>query len=1257
MTTLFTAPVTAITSLTSERAVEVVRALLRAECQHAKLTPSALTLSSRLTVADGGIDAEIICDPECSIPADCFFRSGLTGVQIKSGASFTPWTEGAIRDELVNSKGQLPPEVTRLIERRGRYTLISTGHDLTPKQRNDAKQQIAQTLSALGCTDYSDLVEVIGASQLVEFIERYPGVASLVVSDPIAEGWVLDEWRRDTHMTNTFEVSDEQATQIEHIRAGVMGEAKHIRILGEPGLGKTRIVLEAVSTPSIAASVLYFPHGSQFGQSKLFRRLLQATHNTPLVLVIDELPESELSQIWRHLKARCGALKLISLDHGRDETYDEEIDRIQTPRLSDSTIKKILVGRVGESREIDRWVEICEGSPRVAQAVAENLRANPDDLLKPPATVPIWARFLHSYGKRDEATARQIDCVTQHLALFNRFGYESPVAAEAKYVADLVSKVDPTIGWARFQEIVRDLRARRVLQGSKTLFFVPRALHIYLWQKYWSNYGNGFDFKAIFAVMPESLHAWFMGMFRYAGDAVARNVVTEIVSVDGVYADRSMLASAKGSAFLSTLAEANPGAVLRLLEATLGTWSDAELLAFGEHRQNIVWALGKIAVWSPLTARAIGLLVRLAVCENAKFSNNATGTVIGLFRIGPEKAVTEASPQTRLPALLNLLRASNDEEKRLGLKAMSAALDTRGMGFRIVGPEYQGLKERAALWVPKTYSEWWDALHEYFIAFFSDTKNWPPHLLPELRESLLEAVNQQIAVPPCTGLAFDVLESLINSKEMSAASLNNFFWNWQEHRDGEQHKDIVSRLRTMQRRYFSQSLAHKFQRYVIDVEYAEWDEGFRDRHNKPRNRAKQVVRAIATRISRCPEKLDEVRHLLAPSGSAPALWYFAEQLAKNDVNRAFLPKLIQLASETKHQVCLHGYLSQVQRESHGDYVDTLNDLLSSGDTAWLGATIAMRSDYDDAIFGCCLTAYEHEWISCTLFGSLRYGKSWQAVPSPRIGQLIDRLLLKGDREAIQVVIELFDELPFDEKSPFTSETVFSVVAATIPGEDGWHGRRGYDWKNVCEKLLKWEQKHALPLLQAILAKMEETYRLSYDHYVEPLASEIVRINPLGAWQIVKSKLEVSLPKARYDILHWLKGGLTSFDESTPKGAVADLPLDDVLKWIEVDAESRAGVIALAAPRTLDDDSGGRLTRELLQRYATYKHVRSNISSTFHSGGWSGPASEHYKKQREKFRTWLASGFAPEINQWIESELEYLDRRIESELIDEERSRF
>ena len=1257
MHSLLSIPIAAITSLTAEGVVTLLRGILRAECQYGKLGPSALTITEKLTVADGGIDAEVVAGHDT--PIDCLFQKGVNGFQLKSGGSFKPWTASAIKGELLNSHGKLFDEVDHLVRRKGKYILISTGHDLTPEQRNDAKNHIVQVLSDVGHAGYDHLIEVLGASQVAEFVERYPSIASSLTLTPIEDALVVDEWRRTAHMSNLFEPSNEQTDAIEQIRAALRGDAKHVRVLGEPGLGKSRIVLESVRNADLAPTVLYIEHGSRFGQTKLFRFLLRTPCDKPMVLVIDELPESEMSDLWAHLKTRCGALKLVTLDHGRDETRDHDIQRVTAPRLPDETIKAIIARHVGDSHDLNRWVEICDGSPRVAQAVAENLRANPDDLLRPPSTVPLWERFLHGYGRRDEQQARQIDCVARHLALFSRFGYEDPVNGEARYIADLIEKVDPTIGWARFQEIVRGLRARRVLQGSRTLFFVPRALHIYLWKQYWESYGRGFNFSAVFASMPESLHAWFMSMFKFAGDSATSGVISDILKHDGIFADKSILMSAKGSHFLSTLAEANAPAVLKLLEKTIGEWPDEDLLAFTEHRQNIVWALEKIAVWKPHVVRAMLLLARLAINETAKNSNNATGTLLGLFKIGFEWAATESTPAERLPVALHLMRSISDADRRMSLQVMDSALDTRGMSHRIVGPEYQGLKSRANLWKPQTYGEQWSASFLYFKSLIDETRGWPSSLHPIVCETLLDAISQQLKVPPCTELAIQELERLTHDPAMDSGKLTSFFFNWFEYDRSQQvqGQDVSRRIASINRNFTHRSLSSRLQKYVIDVDWMEWDDSFRERHKKSKNRVKALASALAKRIAMKPRLFDEISHLLTPQKDGPALHYFGSRIAANDSTHELLRPIVELTIKAKHHICLAGYLSTIRLQTSDLYLRTIRGMFANQNEAWLGALLSIRSGYDDELFVCCLDAFEKNWIQSEQFVALQWGMAWQAVPVERMRRLIELLHIRGDSESLNILMCLLDDLPFDDSSPFSSAFVFEITTRTVPDEEGWGGLRGHAWKTVCKKLIRWDNAHAAPLLDALFAAMKASYHLSYDLYIQSVAKELVKLDPSGAWQILAKHFEEALPKWRGDLLSWLKGGLGGFDEDDHTGPITELPLTEILLWVEQDPANRASLIAHAAPRTLDDDKGGGLTRELLTRYPTIEGVGGEISDIFHSGGHTGPTSAYLKRRRDKFRSWLASGFSPEVIQWIERELDYLDKEIERANIEEERDRF
>ena len=117
---------------------------------------------------------------------------------------------------------------------------------------------------------------------------------------------------------------------------------------------------------------------------------------------------------------------------------------------------------------------------RVAHVIGANLKSNPEDVLKSPDTVDVWARYIVGRDNARSEPVRQRRIVLEHLALFKRFGFGPRVSAEAKAIAALIREAEPTITFSRFEELVKELRVRKILQGENTLYITPKALHIKL---------------------------------------------------------------------------------------------------------------------------------------------------------------------------------------------------------------------------------------------------------------------------------------------------------------------------------------------------------------------------------------------------------------------------------------------------------------------------------------------------------------------------------------------------------------------------------------------------------------------------------------------------------------------------------------------------------------------------------------------------------------------------------------------------------
>ncbi len=109
-----------------------------------------------------------------------------------------------------------------------------------------------------------------------------------------------------------------------------------------------------------------------------------------------------------------------------------------------------------------------------------------------------------------------------------------------------------------------------------------------------------------------------------------------------------------------------------------------------------------------------------------------------------------------------------------------------------------------------------------------------------------------------------------------------------------------------------------------------------------------------------------------------------------------------------------------------------------------------------------------------------------------------------------------------------------------------------------------------------------------------------------------------------------------------------------MAWIDEDTDTRAPAITRTAPKTLDKDNDGWITRELLHRYGHMESVKSALFGNFYSDGWSGPASEHYRKKRDQARSWLNGEKSPHVIEWLEEYIDRLNTQIESEEIREER---
>lgn len=1227
-----------LSRLDSQGAVEVFRDLLWCQARRQGVPISSVHITLQ-EIADGGIDASV---DEPALTEFDELLSGRPSYQIKAGANAKPWQNSWLRKEFFGGsraavdRANLGAAVLRCLENQGRYVLVCFGCSPTPEQIAQAREKIEEYFTACGFV--RPRVEVWGQEHLIGLISNYPSLCLKIAGRDFPEFRSYTSWTMSSEMSLPLHLGEDQERLIKEIRTCIRGDTvRHVRVIGEPGLGKTRLVLQAMSVEDLAPQVVYVPHAEDFQRCQLFNTLLRSDNDYFVILVIDECSVKERASIWDAMRRRSDRCRLITIDHGPEDIRDSMMRVFDCPPLSDEQIAAIIDEYVPLPRESRRWAKFCGGSPRVAHAVGRNLQENPDDILKSPATVPIWDRFVAGYDNIDSASTRDRLLVLRYIALFQRFGFELPVHEEARFICELAQQANPDLTWPRFQSIVHDLKERRILQGKTTLFIAPKALHVYLWLQFWERHGRGFAMHEILPRLPVGLCGWFIRMFPYAhASDVAQRQVEALLGPSGLFADDSFAESQIGCEFLNVLAEAAPGATLRCIERTIGTWDRERLLRFKDARQQIVWALEKIAIWPPFFCRAAKVLLKLGAVENSRYGNNASGTFAGLFNPAPGAyAPTGASPTERLPALRAALESNIWEERQLGLRACESALSTYS-GGRTIGAEYQGLRPTAKLWTPETWGEVFNAYSLVWQLVTEVSSTWQDEERAEANNVLIEAAADLICIEPIADMVFATLHALLDDPTTNLNKFVEFVTGALGLRRDELGETLISQLEALDKKITGTSFRTRLRRVVL---LSTWEDEFDD-EGKPRDDFQERITALVMETLDTSTLLDSVLADLV-TGTSNSIFNFGLQLGKLDHKRVFLKKIIKSYCENRASATalfLGGYLAAVFNSSVDEWESILEQLLvDNGFTAMIGPLIG-HSGLTNSIFKKILVKVDAERLPISTFLAFCHMRQLRKIKKQNIESLLKRLILSQQiGYGLKIVHYVYCNK--DSKRKLPEELTFELLFSEESPHDRRNPMTSYYWSGITKQFLAQYPGRYRDVFQASLGKLfRQRWYLDAHNRSYKVVLKIIQNDPEACWPIVTSMLG----DLRGETAYWLDLPLALF------------PIESVLSWVAEDPETRAPFIARAVPKTLSPNASGVLTRELLDHYGNIEKVRHALFSHFLTDSWSGPASGHYRRKRDEARSWLENETSARVIAWVEEYIELLGREIEQAEIEEER---
>ncbi len=1256
------------------QAVELFRQLLVIEAVKAGIPITGVDVPAAINVADGGIDAEVAGLSGAALPAG-LISEGLTRYQIKTG-SFSASTASDIRSLLVQpkfasgnhqrTKAELQPRVLSCFEKGGTFVVVLFGSDLVGTKDDHGPSQISKFMAGIDPEFAKVKVRIIRANQLCSAIKVLaPGIAMRLNRVHGYDNTVFhdlsfmeDSCDLEIDIYQQTEELNRAAEQIK-LAADSANGFQHVRVLGDAGAGKTHLIYRSLSASQLSGCVLYCRDPEQAFASVAMEALRQMAPKTTIILVADECDldtAEELTSLFRRLATR---MLLVTADKvAEPASAHANTQVIDMPRLEQPVVADIFKGYGIPSDSASWLASLCEGSPRAAHQLGQYIQNNPDQ--QPSQQLAhldrLWDRIVCAPHNVDSAEGYDRLAVIRTLALFRQVAWETVdgPAVQAAVLAAL-RHLDRAFSEHRLSRTVSELRRRRVLQGPRVLLISPKLLHVAMWKSWFEQYAYMVDVQQLREGLDARMQAHFDAMLMFVQESKAATVWADrLMGEGGMFALLAGYKTTSGASLFFAIAQAKPKAALRRFAAALGaaTVEDRHELFIGDARRTAVHRLEQLAIPAETFFEAAECLLLLAEAENESWSNNSTGVFISLFGLGyGPVAASEMSPVDKIDYLRRLLRSEVPFRREIAIQALGKSLEP--FMSRTSIDEVIGLRRLPDRWKPKTYEELYDAYAAHVGLLEEAVDYLPAAEATEAAKAILSHARSLILIVPLAktiqvflrraaampGLREQCIETVVATLHYEGKVLP---------------ETVKSELNVIRAQLTESSFSNKLRRHagmkLIEDNF--------DAEGQYSDAAGPELIQLAADVAANPELLaPELAWLV--TDEAKNGYQFGQLLGQADDIKLWPPILSAWikAGEQRSDFFIGGYLSAWHLKKLDLWEGIVEILLSNAEIRSSVLGLVWRSGMSDHIARALLAMGKRGEIDPKGFRLFVYGGIVNQLPMDVLEGIVDLLLEGDDPSAPDAALEILDSRlrGHPDELSILSNRIERVLnsAVFVEGAASKHSNNMslFHWNQIANRLLDFDPDAGTKLAVRCIANFANVNSITAGFHPEPLEflSKAAQANPAVVWPAIAHRLEIQRKEiGTWHLLHWLKGG-RSIHEADEAGLDA-IPAPVVFEWVDVDAGDRAWILAEHCPPIISrPDEPATFARQMLERYGAIEQVRRSLHANNFSEGWSGPASEHYRRKL----TALDAHFEVETNNnvrmWLKEHREQLERSIEREM--------
>jgi hypothetical protein len=474
-------------------------------------------------------------------------------------------------------------------------------------------------------------------------------------------------------------------------------------------------------------------------------------------------------------------------------------------------------------------------------------------------------------------------------------------------------------------------------------------------------------------------------------------------------------------------------------------------------------------------------------------------------------------------------------------------------------------------------------------------------------------------------------------------------------RNEGQPKEILKRLRSLDKKLTGESFWARFSRFVLNTN---WDEDYSVKGGQvkelsaPLRRVEKLVKEIAKEPTLLTEHLSQLvtaeGHRLVEIGRRLAIKSYSAEMVTQIVDGQLN------ADSLKNTQFIGGYFLGLREHNSEEWEERVNILLGSETTKDLGVAIVQWSGTSTSIALNLLEMYRKGEVKAFAFSQLAWNAKREGYSPEIVEKILDAQVASGNDEALVVAIDLTSHYFFNKEEPrsCSEELLFKLLAAPYFFRRDRNARVGYSWYSVAKGFRTRFPHRDLDLLSVILSQKEALSGLRQLTYPMQIADEIARAHPDDAWALVSRMLE-SDEENGWWVSIWLGDEFGFGKEEQHIGPITAFNPESVMKWVMKNPEDRAWKILRCLPKTLDEGRGGKLTRLFIDSFGDHE-LGDSLISHFWTGGWSGPESQYLARKRDKAREWISEIKSGKILAWLYRYIECLNKGIPEAELREER---